>query len=157
MYRTEELPAAGRSQWRRELPKGGLERMFRRPTPLDWLPPRERQLAQLVHARQSVTATELCEALGAAISNAAVRSMLARLEKKGVVQRCKQGRKFLYMPAHPSQEAALAALGQLVTRHFNGSAMDAALALLGMAPAGDAQQADAIHRLSKLLRQVELD
>lgn len=148
MYRAEEfLPSA-------TLPP---RRAPERPIHLDWLPARERELATIVHERGAATAVEICETLDVPISNSAVRSMLGRLEGKGVLTRRKQGRRFLYVPAQPSEATALAALSEIVARHFDGSAMDAALALLGMIPARDAAQLEAISRLSTLLRQVELD
>lgn len=158
MYRTED--AFDRQPPRRpqaEPVRRRLPTSLRRSDPLEWLPPRERQIARIVYDRSQATADEVRGALGAPLSNAAVRSMLRRLESKGVLQRWKQGRKFIYMPAAPSQEAALAALNDLVARHFSGSPMDAALTLLGMLPARDQAQAGAIKLLSRLLREVELD
>ena len=153
MYRTEDfLPRVSRRR-----PARGSTAARLRPPPLDWLPRREREIAQIVHDRGGVTATDICAALETPISNAAVRSMLGRLERKGVVKHAKQGRRFLYMPAQSSEQVALAALSEIVARHFNGSALDAALALLGMTPARDEAQFDAIAQLSRLIRQVELD
>lgn len=141
----------------RRLRTTGLPPAFRRVLPLDRLPPRERQIAHIIYARGEASAAEVCDALGSGVSNAAVRSMLRRLEAKGVIQRRKQGRKFIYAPSRPAAETGLQALHALIDRHFNRSPMEAALMLLGMSSARDAAQHHAIARLSALLKQVELD
>lgn len=98
------------------------------PALLRRLPPRERQIARIVHRLGEASAAEVVAALPDPISNAAVRSMLGRLESKGVLVRYRQGRKFLYAPAvvdAPSE----AALRQLSRRHFGGSMARAAAAI----------------------------
>lgn len=67
-----------------------------RPISIRHLAPRERQVAERVDWLSEASAEEVRDALPDALSNAAVRSMLRRLEAKGVVSRRKLGRKFLY-------------------------------------------------------------
>ena len=47
---------------------------------LDKLPPRERQIVDLLYARGSSTVAEICDALPVTLSASAVRAMLARLD-----------------------------------------------------------------------------
>lgn len=103
------------------------------------LPPREREIARIVHRFGEASATEIVAALADPVSNAAVRSMLRRLEAKGVLVRYRHGRKFLYAPAavHPPGEAALR---QVSRRHFGGSMTRAAAAIASLIVA-DASQA----------------
>ena len=57
---------------------------------------RERQVAERVGWIGEASAEEVRAALPDPLSNAAVRSMLRRLVAKGLLARCKLGRKFLY-------------------------------------------------------------
>jgi predicted transcriptional regulator len=54
---------------------------------LDALPPRERQIVDLLYARGEATVAEVCDGLPVVLSGSAVRAMLARLEGKGFVRR----------------------------------------------------------------------
>ena len=54
---------------------------------LEKLPPRERQIVDLLYAQGSRTVAEVCDALPDPLSASAVRAMLTRLEAKGYVRR----------------------------------------------------------------------
>jgi len=92
------------------------------------LPPRERQLAGIVHQMGEASAAEIEAALPDPVSNAAIRSMLRRLEAKGVLIRYRHGHKFLYAPAALDAPCE-AALRRLSREHFAGSLVRAAAAL----------------------------
>ena len=98
------------------------------------LPRREREVAEIVHARGEASAVEICEALADPISNAAVRSMLTRLEAKGVVRRRKEGKRFFYAPA-AGEAARESALKRLSREHFGGSLAALAAAAFDFAKA----------------------
>ena len=85
------------------------------------LPPRERQIAEIVQARGEITAAEICAALDHQVSNPAVRSMLGRLEAKNVVRRQRDRHRFIYSLAEPAGEAGEAALRRTAERYFGGS------------------------------------
>lgn len=53
---------------------------------LEKLPPRERQIVDLLYAQGSRTVAEVCDALPDPLSASAVRAMLTRLEAKGYVR-----------------------------------------------------------------------
>ncbi len=94
------------------------------------LPPRERQVAQIVHARGEASAAEIMEALPDPLSSAAVRSMLSRLIGKGVVRRRRDGKRFLYLPAVANPAARDAALRRVSRDFFGGSIPEAADAMI---------------------------
>lgn len=114
---------------------------------LDALPPRERQIVDLLYVRGEATVAELCEALPVALSSSAVRAMLTRLEGKGFVRRRQTDKGFAYAPAVPESTAKQSALKQVVRVFFNGSPVGAASALLGMSERLDEEELDELERL----------
>ena len=99
---------------------------------LSKLPPRERQIVDVLYERGPVLVSEICEALPDQLSGSAVRAMLKRLEDKGYVERAESERGFLYSPAVSDTVAKKSALSEIVRVFFNGSPASAASALLGM-------------------------
>ena len=99
---------------------------------LNKLPPRERQIVDLLYQADKRTVAEICEALPVELSGSAVRAMLKRLEDKGYVTRSVSPTGFVYSPVVADSVARKTALGDVVRVFFNGSAASAASALLGM-------------------------
>jgi predicted transcriptional regulator len=99
---------------------------------LSKLPPRERQIVDLLYERGAMAAAEIGDALPDRPSGGAVRTMLKRLEDKGYVTRTDSDRGFLYSPALADSVARKSALSEVVRVFFNGSPAGAATALLGM-------------------------
>ncbi len=114
---------------------------------LDSLAPRERQIVDILYQRGDATVTEVREALPDPLTASAVRAMLTRLEAKGVVERRGSERGFAYAPRVPQSEATRSALSQVVNVFFNGSAVGAASALLGMSGPLDERDLDDLERL----------
>ena len=114
---------------------------------LNRLPPKERQIVDLLYERGDMTAAEVADALPQAVSGSAVRTMLRRLEDKGFVRRSDSERGFLYAPALSDQTARKSALSDVVRVFFNGSATSAASALLGMSDRIDAAELDALEKM----------
>lgn len=96
------------------------------------LPHRERQIAEIVEHRGEASAAEILDALPDPISNAAVRSMLSRLEAKGVVRRRRDGKRYLYRPGSAGNAAREAALRRLSRDYFDGSLASAAAAMIAL-------------------------
>ncbi len=134
-------------------PKRGRPRLYPVPplcsTTLLWLPARERELATIIYTRGELSAREAGRAVAAPLTDSAIRTMLRRLEAKGVVVRRKVGKKFLYAAAIPDQVAREGALRRLSLDYFNGSLQEAALALLLLV---DEQQPGVVRSLSRRLR-----
>ena len=99
---------------------------------LSKLPPRERQIVDILYQQGPLAVADICEALPDQLSGSAVRAMLKRLEDKGFVQREESDRGFLYSPALSDSVAKKSALSEIVRVFFNGSPASAASALLGM-------------------------
>ncbi len=114
---------------------------------LDKLPPRERQIVDLLYVGGESTVAEICDGIPDNLSSSAVRAMLSRLEAKGFVKRRGSERGYLYTPAVPENAAKQSALKQVVRVFFNGSAAGAASALLGMSDKLGDDELDELERL----------
>ena len=114
---------------------------------LNRLPPKERQIVDLLYQHGSMTSAEVTSSLPSSPSGSAVRTMLKRLEDKGFVRRADSERGYLYSPAVSDQTARKSALSEVVRVFFNGSPTSAASALLGMSDRIDKQELDELERL----------
>jgi predicted transcriptional regulator len=123
---------------------------------LSQLPPRERQIVDLLYQEGSRTVSDICEALPDRLTGSAVRAMLKRLEDKGFVRRDEGDRGFLFSPTLPDSQARRTALGQVVRTFFNGSPVSAASALLGMAQQPDAQELDELEAMIARARRAQV-
>ena len=96
---------------------------------LSKLPPRERQIVDILYERGALPVADICDALPVQLSGSAVRAMLKRLEDKGFVQRTESDRGYLYSPVVSETRAKKSALSEIVRVFFNGSPASAASAL----------------------------
>lgn len=110
---------------------------------------RERQIMDIVFARQRATVQDLCAALPDPPTPMAVRRMLAILQEKGHLRREKRGREYVYLPRQSKQRAGLKALRQVLATFFDGSA-GAALAMHLEKPGAQLSD-DEIQRLVHLI------
>jgi len=115
---------------------------------LSKLPPRERQIVDILYERGSLAVAEICDALPVQLSGSAVRAMLKRLEDKGFVQRSDSDRGYLYTPVVSETAAKKSALSDIVKTFFNGSPASAASALLGMS---DRLKEDELDELEQMI------
>jgi predicted transcriptional regulator len=115
---------------------------------LSKLPPRERQIVDILYQRGALAVADICEVLPDQLSGSAVRAMLKRLEDKGYVTRSESDRGFLYSPAVSDNVAKKSALSEIVRVFFNGSPASAASALLGMS---DALKDDELSELERMI------
>lgn len=120
---------------------------------LEKLPPRERQIVDLLYAAGPATVAEVCEALPVRLSDSAVRAMLSRLEAKGFVNRMQTDGGYRYAPAVPEAVAKESALRQLVRTFFRDSPIGAASALLGMSEKVDEAELDLLEQAIAKVRQ----
>jgi len=112
---------------------------------------RERQLMDILYRRGRATAAEVREALPDPPSYSAVRALLRILEEKGHARHTGEGARYVYAPAVPHGKATRSALRHLVDTFFEGSAGDAAAALLDDS-AAKLSPAD-LDRLSQLIEK----
>jgi predicted transcriptional regulator len=115
---------------------------------LSKLPPRERQIVDILYERGPLPVADICDALPVQLSGSAVRAMLKRLEDKGYVNRSESERGFLYNPAVSDTVAKKSALSEIVRVFFNGSPASAASALLGMS---DKLKEDELNELEQMI------
>ena len=114
---------------------------------LSTLPPRERQIVDILYQRGRSTVAEIGEALADELTGSAIRAMLKRLEDKGFVARQPSEAGFRYAPAVPETAARKSALGQVVKTFFNNSPVGAVSALLGMQDNLGNEDLDELERL----------
>ena len=122
---------------------------------LSKLPPRERQVVDVLYERGSMAVAEICDALPDQLSGSAVRAMLKRLEDKGYVQRNESERGYLYTPVVSDTVAKKSALGEIVRVFFNGSPASAASALLGMSDRLETDQLDELEAMIARARKAK--
>lgn len=120
---------------------------------LNRLPPRERQIVDLLYAGGPSTVAKIVELLPDVLTPSAVRAMLTRLEGKGFVTRKETSNGIVYAPAVPETKAKESALAQVVRTFFAGSPVGAATALLGMSEKLDDAELDALEKLIADARQ----
>ena len=111
------------------------------------LPPRERQIVDILYERGPLPVTDICDVLPDQLSGSAVRAMLKRLEDKGYVSRSESDRGFIYSPMVSDSVAKKSALSDIVKTFFNGSPASAASALLGMSDKIDGDELDALEKM----------
>jgi predicted transcriptional regulator len=113
----------------------------------DPLSRRERQILDVLYARGSATAADVLSALPDPPSYSAVRALLRILETKGHARHEQQGTRYVYLPVVPRDSASQSALARLVKTFFEGSAAQAAAALLDSSTLSQAE----LEHLSSLI------
>ena len=124
---------------------------------LSKLPPRERQIVDILYERGALPVADICDALPDQLSGSAVRAMLKRLEDKGFVQRSESDRGFVYSPVVSENAAKKSALSDIVKTFFNGSPANAASALLGMSGKLDEDELNELEQMIARARQAKGD
>jgi predicted transcriptional regulator len=113
----------------------------------DTLSRRERQIMDIIYARGHATAAEVTAALPDPPSYSAVRALLRVLEAKGHLRHELSGPRYVFVPTVARDRARKSALKNLVRTFFDGSAAQAAAALLDHAKLTDSD----VERLAALI------
>lgn len=116
------------------------------PTSIDQLPRREREVFETLYRLEQATAAALRGVLADPLSDSAVRTLLSRLEAKGMVRRTAGPDGFIYAPVPRTDAVAEGALKRMVETFFAGSAASAATALLGLGQTLTPDEAEALRR-----------
>jgi predicted transcriptional regulator len=124
---------------------------------LSKLPPRERQIVDILYQGGPMLVSDICDALPDQLSGSAVRAMLKRLEDKGYVQRAESDRGYLYSPVLSDTVAKKSALSEIVRVFFNGSPASAASALLGMSDRLKDNEIDELEQMIARARKAKGD
>ena len=96
----------------------------------DPLSRRERQIMDIVYRLARVSVSQVHETMNDAPSYSAVRALMGTLVDKGHLAHERDGRRYVYTPTVPQEQASASALHRVVTNFFGGSAVQAALALV---------------------------
>jgi len=91
---------------------------------------RERQILDILYARGRATAADIREALPDPPSYSTTRALLRILEQKGHVRHEEDGPRYVFLPKVSRQKARVSALRHLLATFFDGSAAEAAAALV---------------------------
>ena len=112
---------------------------------------RERQIMDVIYRLGRASVTEVRDNLTDPPTYSAVRAMLGFLEDKGYLRHEREGMKYVYLPTVDARQERRSALQHMVKTFFNGSAAQAAAALIEM---NDTQLSnEEIKRLSELIRK----
>lgn len=96
------------------------------------LPRREREIFEILCSGDGMTVAAVRERMHDAPSYSTVRALLSRLEGRGMVTHAEHDQAYVYRPVHEAQSLRRSALTQVVRTFFDGSAVSAATALLGL-------------------------
>jgi predicted transcriptional regulator len=113
---------------------------------IDSLPRREREIFEILCSAGEASAADVRRAMSDPPSHSAVRTMLSRLEAKGLVGHRSEQQTYIYKPALKPAKVRESALRQMVRTFFDGSAASAATALLGLSRDIDADELEALQR-----------
>ena len=116
---------------------------------------RERQILDILYERGRSSAAEVHQRLPDAPSYSSVRTLLRILEEKGHVRHEQEGPRYVFIPKVPRDKAKQSALKRLISTFFDGSAEQAAAALLdgSVTKLGEAE----LDRLAKLIADTRRD
>lgn len=113
---------------------------------IDSLPRREREIFEILCSLGEGSAADVRRAMSDPPSHSAVRTLLGRLEGRGLVRHRADQQTYLYKPAVQPAKVRDSALRQMVRTFFDGSAASAATALLGLTQSMDPEELDALQR-----------
>ncbi len=113
---------------------------------IESLPRREREVFEALCSLGEGTAIAVRGALADPPSDSAVRTLLGRLEAKGLIGHGTRNQAYVYRPVVQADSVAETALQRLVHTFFQGSAVRAATALLGMEKALTRAEIDELQR-----------
>lgn len=113
---------------------------------IESLPRREREVFETLCRLEAGTTSAVRSGLTDTLSDSAVRTLLARLEAKGLVGRATEEGVVTYRPLPRAETLATGAMKRMVDTFFAGSAAQAATALLGLTRKLDADEIAALER-----------
>lgn len=115
----------------------------------DPLSRRERQILDILYAKGPASVADVQQALPDPPSYSAVRALLRILEEKGHARHEASGQRYVYLPMVPRERARNSALTRIVKTFFDGSAAQAAAALVDSGSLSD----EDLGKLSALIER----
>jgi predicted transcriptional regulator len=122
---------------------------------IDSLPRRERELFEILCSAGEATAAEIRSAMADPPSYSAVRTLLARLEQRGLVKHRSVDQTYVYKSVPQASKVRESALRQMVRTFFDGSAANAATALLGLTRSLSPDEAAALQKAIEQAKERE--
>jgi predicted transcriptional regulator len=113
---------------------------------IETLPRREREIFEIVCSAGEATAAAVRTAMSDPPSQSAVRTLLARLEAKGLLRHRLDEQTYVYRTVPQPAKVRESALRQMVKTFFDGSAANAATALLGLSKSLKPEEIEALQR-----------
>ncbi len=113
---------------------------------IDSLPRREREIFEILCSAGEATAADVRGAMADPPSYSAVRTLLARLEQRGLVKHRTLDQAYVYKSVPQPAKVRESALKQMVKTFFDGSAASAATALLGLTSSLSPDEAATLRR-----------
>lgn len=113
---------------------------------IDSLPRREREIFEILCSAGEATAADVREAMADPPSYSAVRTLLTRLEGRGLVKHRTDNLAYVYKSVPQASKVRESALKSMVKTFFDGSAANAATALLGLTKSLSADEAAALRQ-----------
>ena len=113
---------------------------------IDSLPRREREIFELLCSAGEATAAEMRAAMKDPPSYSAVRTLLARLEARGLVKHRVADQAYVYKSVPQPAKIRETAMKAMVRTFFDGSAASAATALLGLTRSLSRDEIDALQQ-----------
>jgi predicted transcriptional regulator len=113
---------------------------------IESLPRREREIFEIICSAGEATAAEVRLAMKDAPSHSAVRTLLARLEARGLLRHRLADQAYVYKSVQQPAKVRESALRQMVKTFFDGSAANAATALLGLSKTLAPEELEALQR-----------
>ena len=113
---------------------------------IESLPRREREVFETLCRLKKGAVSAVRAAMSGDLGDSAVRTLLARLEAKGLVGRTADADGFVYRPLPRPEAIATSALRRTVDTFFAGSAAMAATALLGLTQQLKPEELEALER-----------
>ena len=113
---------------------------------IDSLPRREREIFEILCSAGEATAASIRAGMADPPSYSAVRTLLGRLENRGLVKHRVVDQAYVYKSIPQAAKVRESALKQMVRTFFDGSAASAATALLGLTKELSPEEAAALKR-----------
>lgn len=113
---------------------------------IDKLPRREREIFEILCSAGESSAAEVRLKMADAPTHSAVRTLLSRLEKRGLVRHRAEDQTYIYSIVPRAAQVRESAMRQFVRTFFEGSVADAATALLGLSKPLAPEEIKALQR-----------
>jgi len=113
---------------------------------IDKLPRRERELFEILCSLREASAAEIRARLADPPSYSAVRTMLSRLEARGLISHRADDQTYIYSTVSQPAKVRRSALNKFIETFFEGSPASAATALLGMSKKLTDDEVEALQR-----------